>query len=176
MPNETSEFYRLTIPLDRDRFARDLLGEFVDSLTHAVGAHKAGEFISQIGERTGAKACTYYCAALRRLTLTSSQIAAAFVDLKRRIGGDSYIVEQSDDKIVLGDRACPLGCKVLGRPALCMMTSGVFGAMAAHGAGYAKVELKETIALRHKECRVVVYLKPTAQAKRATGREYRRAD
>jgi hypothetical protein len=34
------------------------------------------------------------------------------------------------------------------------------------------VELKETIARRDKECRVVVYLRPTADAERAPGREY----
>jgi hypothetical protein len=62
------------------------------------------------------------------------------------------------------------------QPALCMMTSGVFGAITSQNTGYAKVELKETIAEHHEECRVVVYLKPTAEAKRAAGREYLRAD
>jgi len=176
MPTETSEFHRLAVPLDRDRFARDLLREFADSLTKAAGAEKAGELIGQIGERTGAQAGTYYRAALKTLSLTRPQIAAVFLDLKRRIGGDSYIVEQSDEKIVLGDRACPLGRKIMDRPALCMMTSGVFGAIASQNTGYAKVELKETIAEHHEECRVVVYLKPTAEAERAAGREYLRAD
>lgn len=166
----------MAIPLDRDRFARDLLREFVDSLTKAIGTEKAGELISRIGERTGAQAGTYYRAALKTLSLTRPQIAAVFLDLKRRIGGDSYVVEQSDEKIVLGERACPLGRKVLDRPALCMMTSGVFGAIASQNTGYAKVELKQTIAEHHNECRVVVYLEPTAEAKRAPGREYLRAD
>jgi len=61
---------------------------------------------------------------------------------------------------------------VLDRPSLCMMTSSVVGAITTQNLGYAKVELKQTIARRDKECRVVVYLRPTAEAERAPGREY----
>jgi hypothetical protein len=53
-----------------------------------------------------------------------------------------------------------------------MMTSNVFGSIAARNSGYAKVELQETIALGHPGCRVVVYLKPTGQSAAAQGREY----
>jgi hypothetical protein len=61
---------------------------------------------------------------------------------------------------------------VLGRPSMCMMTSNVFGSIAANNVGYAKVELQETIAQGHPGCRVVVYLKPTEEAVAAEGREY----
>jgi len=172
MPTEKLEFYRLPIPLDRDRFSRELLRELADALVKQLGPEKAADLVSDIGERTGATIDMYYRAALKSVNLTRSEIAAALVDLKRRIEGDFYVIEQDEEKIVLGNRACPFGNKVIDRPALCMMTSSVFGSIASQNLGYAKVELKETIALRHKECRVVVHLRPTDEAGRAPGREY----
>jgi hypothetical protein len=55
---------------------------------------------------------------------------------------------------------------------MCMMTSNVFGGIAADNLGYAKVVLEETIAGGAPGCRVVVHLKPTPEAEAATGREY----
>ena len=55
---------------------------------------------------------------------------------------------------------------------MCMMTSNVFGAIAAENLGYAKVELQQTIARGDAGCRVVVYLKATPEAQAAQGREY----
>ncbi len=104
--------------------------------------------------------------------LSQGQIAEVFVDLKKRIHGDFYIIEQTDDKIVLGNRVCPFGEKVMNRPSMCMMTSNVFGSIAAENLGYAKVELQETIAEGAPGCRVVVYLKPTEEAEEASGMEY----
>ena len=93
-------------------------------------------------------------------------------DLKRRIEGDFYIIEENETRIVLGNRACPFGDKVIGRPSMCMMTSNVFGHIAAENLGYAKVELARTIALGHPECRVIVHLRPDETAE---GREYFRS-
>ena len=94
------------------------------------------------------------------------------VDLKRRIQGDFYVIAQDEEKIVLGNRACPFAEKVIGRPAMCMMTSNVFGVIAAENLGYGKVVLEETIAAGDPGCRVTVYLKPTDEAEAAAGREY----
>ena len=173
MPTEKLEFHRLPIPLDRDRFVRDLLRDVADSLAKSLGPEKAEQMVAEIGERTGTQLNMYYRAARKSLSLSREEIAATLVDLKRRIEGDFYVIEQSDDRIVLGNRACPFGSKVLDRPALCMMTSSVFGAIASQNRGYAKVELQQTIARRHPECRVVVHLRPTAEAEQAEGREYR---
>jgi hypothetical protein len=104
--------------------------------------------------------------------LNREQVRDVLVDLKRRIQGDFYVIEESDDKIVLGNRRCPFGDKVLDRPALCMMTSNVFGSITAENLGYAKVSLEQTIARHDVECRVVVYLKSTSEAERADGLEY----
>jgi hypothetical protein len=65
-------------------------------------------------------------------------VADALVDLKRRIGGDFFVIEQGDDKIVLGNRRCPFGEMVEGRASICMMTSNVFGSIIADNLGFAK--------------------------------------
>lgn len=58
------------------------------------------------------------------------------------------------------------------RPSLCMITSNVFGHLAAHNLGYAAVSLDETIARGHDGCRVTILLRPPGDA---TGvREYHR--
>ena len=166
------EFHKLPIPLDRDLFVRNMLREIADTLVRNLGTEAANDFVSSIGVAAGEQFNTYYRAALKTTSLTRAQVAQTLVDLKRRINGDFYIVEQSDEKIVLGNRACPFGSKVVDRPALCMMTSSVFGSIAAKNVGYAKVKLEQTIARRDPACRVVVYLKPTAEAAASEGREY----
>lgn len=172
VPAQVVEFHRLPIPLDRDLFARHLLREFTRSLEATLGTEGAETFIGEIGAATGEQFNTYYRAALRTTSLTREQVANALVDLKRRIQGDFYLVELTEEKVVLGNRACPFGNKVVDRPALCMMTSSVFGSISSANLGYAKVELQQTIARRDPECRVVVYLRPTAQAEASPGREY----
>lgn len=144
------EFYELPIPLDRDRFVRDLLRAMTASVEKAVGPERAADMVAEIGESTGEQINIYYRAALKTTRLTDEQIAAAMV----------------------GNRACPFGAKVKDRPALCMMTSSVFGTIASRNRGYAKVELQQTIAQHAEQCRVVVYLKPTEEARTAPGREF----
>jgi hypothetical protein len=48
----------------------------------------------------------------------------------------------------------------------------VFGTIAAENLGYARVELKETIAAGDSGCLVVVHLKAAAENEAAEGREY----
>src|SRR5262249_13253777 len=117
-----------------------------------------------------------YKAALGLASLTREQVAEVLVDLKQRIGGDFYVIEQDDEKIVLGNRRCPFAEKVLDRPALCMMTSNVFGVIAADHLGYAKVGIEQSIARGDAGCRVVVYLRRTPEAQAVDGREYFKAD
>jgi hypothetical protein len=53
-----------------------------------------------------------------------------------------------------------------------MMTSNVFGSIAAENLGYAKIVLDETIAEGHGRCVVRVFLQPTDESEAAVGREY----
>jgi len=160
------------IPLERDLFLRTLIRELSGTLQEVVGLEEASGFVSVVGQRIGDQINNDYKRALEVSKLTREQVADVLVDLKRRIQGDFYIIEESDEKIVLGNRACPFAEKVVGRPAMCMMTSNVFGVIAAENLGYSKVTLEETIAKGAAGCRVVVYLQPTEEAQAAQGREY----
>jgi predicted ArsR family transcriptional regulator len=164
------------VPLDRDVFLRTLIRELAGTLQEVVGLEEASGFISVVGQNMGRQMDRDYKAALNTGDLTREQVADVLVDLKRRIHGDFFVIDQNDDRIVLGNRACPFGEKVIGRPAMCMMTSNVFGSIAAENLGYAKVELAETIATGHPTCRVVVHLRPTPAADQASGREYVKGD
>lgn len=166
----------LPIALDRDAFLRTLLRELAGTLQDVVGQDEASGFVSVVGQRIGDQINAEYRAALNVPALTREQVAAVLVDLKRRIQGDFYVLSADADKIVLGNRACPFGEKVLDRPTLCMMTSNVFGVIAADNLGYAKVAIEEAIARGDAGCRVTVYLRPTAEAQAALGREYYKAD
>jgi hypothetical protein len=162
----------LNLPLERDLFTRMLIRELSGTLQDVVGLEEASGFVSVVGQKIAGYMDREYKQALRVSSLTRTQVRDVLVDLKRRIQGDFYVIEESEEKIVLGNRRCPFGDKVLDRPALCMMTSNVFGSIAAENLGYAKVALEQTIAQGDPGCRVVVYLQPTSDAERADGREY----
>jgi len=163
------------VPLERDVFLRTLVRHLAGTLQDVVGLEEASGFVSVVGQRMGEELNTSYRRALALPSLSREQVAEVLVDLKRRIQGDFFVLEQDDEKIVFGNRACPFAEKVVGRPAMCMMTSNVFGFIASENLGYAKVSLEETIAQGGSGCRVVVYLKPTPEAQAAEGREYVRA-
>lgn len=166
----------LDVPLDRDVFLRTLLRELAGTLQDVVGLDEASGFVSVVGQNMGRQMDADYRRALGVAKLSREQVADVLVDLKARIRGDFNVIEQDDEKIVLGNRACPFGDKVHGRPALCMMTSNVFGSIAAENLGYARVELGETIARGFPGCRVTVHLRPPAASDAAdaadSGREY----
>lgn len=162
----------LDLPLNRDVFLRTLIRELSGTLEDVVGLKEASGLISVVGQNVGGQMNRDYRSAFQVDQLTRAQVAQVLVDLKRRIGGRFFIIEETDDKIVLGNHACPFGDKVLDRPSMCMMTSNVFGSIAADNLGYAKIELEATIARGDSMCRVVVYLRPSAEAAEADGREY----
>ena len=169
-------FSALEVPIDRDRFLRKLIRELAGTLEGVVGLEEASGFVSVVGERVGDFFDNHYRRLLGVSTLSRDQVANALVDLKRRIQGDFYVVEADEEKIVLGNRRCPFGEFVAGRPSMCMMTSNVFGTIAAQNLGRAKVALDETIASGGSGCKVTIYLKQTPQADAAEGREYFRSN
>lgn len=168
----SSAVHDLDIPLERDLFLRSLLRHLAGTLQQVVGLDEASGFVSVVGQEMGDELNQSYKKALAVSALNREQVAEVLVDLKRRIQGDFYVIEEDDDKIVLGNRACPFAEKVLGRPSLCMMTSNVFGSITAENLGYARVEIEEAIARGDAGCRVVVHLKPAAEGEAAKGREY----
>lgn len=172
---DRSKLTAADVPLERDGFLRALLRHLAGTLQDVVGLDEASGFVSVVGQQIGDEINQGYKQALSVSNLNRDQVADVLVDLKRRIKGDFYIIEEDENRIVLGNRACPFEDKVLGRPALCMMTSNVFGSIAADNLGYAKVVIEQAIARGDGGCRVVVHLKPTDEARAADGREYFKA-
>jgi predicted ArsR family transcriptional regulator len=172
METKTIPIHQLPVELDRDIFLRTLIRELAGTLEDVVGLEEASGFVSAVGQRIGDQINLSYRSSLGVELLSKQQVAEVLVDLKRRIQGDFFILEQTDEKIVFGNRVCPFAEKVIGRPSMCMMTSNVFGTIAAENLGYAKVVLEQTIAEGDPECRVVVYLKPQPDAHHVDGREY----
>ncbi|TFL17247.1 methanogen output domain 1-containing protein [Jannaschia formosa] len=159
------------VDLERDVFLRALLRELAGTLESVVGLAEASGYISVVGGAIGESIDASYRKALAVDRLSRSQVRDVLVDLKRRIEGDFYVIEEREDRIILGNRNCPFGEFVAGRPSLCMMTSNVFGSIAAQNLGYARVEIEESIAQGHPGCRVVVHLRPSEEAE-PNSREY----
>jgi predicted ArsR family transcriptional regulator len=162
------------VPLDADAFMRTLIGDLAGTLQDTVGERDAAGFVAVVGARMGERFDAFYRSALRQALLGRTEVSLVLVDLKRRIGGDFYIIEENEERIVFGNRACPFGELVNGRAALCMMTSNVFGHIAAENLGYAKVDVEEAIARGHAGCRVVVHLQRWGASESASGQEYYR--
>ena len=170
--NATDPVSGLPVDLNRDGFLRTLIRELSGTLQDVVGLEEASGFVSVVGQRVGEQINESYRHALRVDNLSRAQVAEVLVDLKRRIRGTFEVVEQDDEKIVLRNGRCPFEDKVVGRPSMCMMTSNVFGVIAAENLGYARVVLHETIARGDAGCRVTVFLTPDAADAHDSGREY----
>lgn len=173
--SEASDVSEAKLPLDRDLFLRSLLRELAGTLQDVVGMEEASGYISVVGGAIGEQIDTAYKHAIHVDRLNREQVSAVLVDLKKRINGEFYIIEEREDRIVLGNSACPFGAMVEGRPSLCMMTSNVFGFIAAQNLGYARVNIEESIAQGHSGCRVVVHLRP-ADEPEPSAREYFRRE
>lgn len=172
MTSIDTRFAALPIERDRDQFLRELLRELSGTLENIVGVEQAAGFISIVGGKIGLLMSEEYRAHTQANTLDRDQVASALVDLKRRIDGGFEVESIDEDKIVLVNSACPFGEYVEGRESLCMMTSNVFGKIAAENLGYARVQLDETIARGDGRCRVVVHLNMETGADLDVGREY----
>ena len=175
-PNERVHLQTLPIQLERDVFLRTLIRHLSGTLEEVVGLKEASGFVAIVGQRMGDEINDAYKAALNTSQLTRSQVTDVCIDLKRRIQGDFFVIAEDEEKIVFGNRVCPFNEKVIGRPALCMMTSNVFGTIAAENLGYGKVAIEQSIARGDGVCRVILYLTRTSESAAADGREYVRSE
>jgi DNA-binding CsgD family transcriptional regulator/predicted ArsR family transcriptional regulator len=143
----------------RESFLRALVVELAQGVEATQGPAAAEAVVAQVGTNVGGRMEDAYRAA-RNITgrLSHDEMADLFIRLKRAIDGDFYLVHADEEKIVLGNRRCPFGDAVRHEPALCRMTSSVFGGIAARNTGASAVTLEERIALGDPECRVVVWL------------------
>ena len=146
------------IGLDRDLFFRRMLRELAGTIEAVVGREEASGYVAAVGAAMGDWINAAYHAEMGPEDFDLETVASVFVDLKRRIDGGFYVVSVDPERIVLGNQKCPFGDHVHDRPSLCMMTSNVFGRIAADNLGYARVQLEETIAQGAPECHIVVHL------------------
>ena len=91
--------------------------------------------------------------------------------LKNNIGGKFSLAHTDQDSITVVNSCCPFGEGVTNFPEMCRMTSSVFGGIAARNFGYAKVEIKKSIARHDGKCEVCIYTNPES-AKGQPGTEY----
>lgn len=158
----------------KEAFLRALVVELAQAAEGAHGPDAAEALVAQVGTNVGSRMEEAYRSA-RAVTgrLTPEQMADLFVRLKGAMGGDFYVVEADERRIVLGNRRCPFGATVRRQPGLCRMTSSVFGGIAARNHDGAAVVLEERIALGDPECRVVVWLDGRATPRPADAHVYR---
>lgn len=149
-----------TAPLNRDLFFRKLIRELTGALETVIGVKSTRGIIAHVGDRLGRFMDQGYREGLKVDRMSKAEIARVLVDLKSRIGGDFYVISQDEATIVLGNRRCPFGDMVEGRPSLCMMTSSVFGRIAAQNTGHARVSVDKSIADGHPRCRISVRFNP----------------
>jgi predicted ArsR family transcriptional regulator len=157
----------------KEPFLRALVVQLAQSIEFQHGLAAAEAAVAQVGADAGVQMEQEYRLAKSVVgRMTPEQIADAYIRLKHAIDGDFYLIEVSADRIVLGNRACPFGPVVQKAPALCRMTSSVFGGIAARNAGEGLVVLEERIAVGDPECRVVVHLGTAPAAAADIGHRY----
>ncbi|WP_026688952.1 methanogen output domain 1-containing protein [Alteribacter aurantiacus] len=138
-------------------FLAKLITQYAHIHERTVGKG-AQEYIREIGLRTGEWLERFYEDDQNHWSI--EKYADVIVDIKNSIGGHFRIAEVFPDRVVVKATACPFGTVVQDAPHLCMMTSSVFGGIAARQFGYGKVSLRERIALGHEGCEVAIYFTP----------------
>jgi two-component system response regulator HydG len=151
------------------------LQTFILELMHASeqqGQKHCEELIEHIAKTAG---CffeeTYRSNTHKTETLDIESYTELILGLKNNIGGKFSLASSNQDCITVTNSRCPFGDQVTNFPELCRMTSSVFGGIAARNFGYAKVEIKKSIARHDGKCEVCVYTNPNA-AKGRPGMEY----
>lgn len=143
----------------RESFLRALVVQLAQTIELADGPGPAESIVAQVGTDVGGRMEEAFRSS-RDLDgdLSLDDISDLLVELKSAIGGDFFVIEADDDRIVLGNHRCPFGDAVQQAPSLCRMTSSVFGGIARRNRGAAAVDLEQRIAVGDPQCRVTVWL------------------
>jgi len=162
MGRDLPELDKISVSLEKTDFFNQVINELSGAIQEIVGLSEAEGFITLVASRIGEKINDDYKSALRLEQIPRDYLPEVLVDLKRRIEGQFSVEYEDDEVIILRNTRCPFGDKVHGRPALCMMTTNVFGRIAADSTGYARVDVDKAIARGDTECRVIIHLTPAA--------------
>ncbi len=160
----------------KEAFLRALVVQLAHTVAEQVGPDAAERAVAQVGTDVGSQMELEYRLASGVVgQLSPAQLADCFVRLKHAIDGGFSIVAVSETEIVLQNDRCPFGDVVRLAPALCRMTSSVFGGIAARNVEHgAIVRLDERIAVGDVGCRVVIELdSPMTDGEPAHGHHYR---
>lgn len=146
----------------KESFLRALVVQLSQAVEDHHGPDAAEAAVAQVGTDVGGQMETEFRLA-HEITgrLTPEELGRCYVRLKHAIDGGFTVVEATEERVVLENTRCPFGDTVLRAPALCRMTSSVFGGIAARNSpDGASVLLEERIAVGDPGCRVVVFLRP----------------
>ena len=155
------------------------LQTFILELMHAC-EQEGGGYCESLVERIAKSAGAYFEQTYRDEFHKQGELGCAdYIDLilalKNRIGGNFSLASVETGTITVVNSRCPFGEGVTNFPELCRMTSSVFGGIAARNFGYAKVEIRQSIAKKNGSCEVCIHTNcDTAVDK--PGLEYRRED
>lgn len=150
------------IELNATDFFAEVIRTLSGELETTVGLEEAEGYINVVGRCLGDQIAEAYVREMGQLPGDIEGIAAILIDLKRRIGGNFALSSVEKDRMHFVNTRCPFGDRVKDRPSLCMMTTNVFGRIAAQANGYAHVEASETISQGSPCCRVTVSLDETS--------------
>lgn len=106
--------------------------------------------------------------------LDHAQYRDLIVEIKNKIGGGFSPASSEPGTVRVVNTRCPFGEAVKHAPELCKMTSSVFGGIAAHNFGYAKVILEKRIAVGDGMCEVCIHTDPNQANQYQGGDEYRK--
>ncbi|GJD46651.1 hypothetical protein AFCDBAGC_4534 [Methylobacterium cerastii] len=159
---DITAFDQAQIGIDRERFLGMVVRVLNSTLEDTVGSRETSGFINLVGLAISEEIEAEYLRAAGTSRLDLKATIGALIDLKRRLGGDFYVIEETAERIVLGNRRCPFGDLAKDSPSMCMVTSHVFGHMVAESQGYGRVTLADTIARGAHGCRIVIDLDPDA--------------
>ncbi|OAI17381.1 Fis family transcriptional regulator [Methylomonas lenta] len=155
------------------------LQTFILELMHAC-EQEGGGYCESLIERIAKSAGVYFEQTYRDEFQKQEELGCAdYIDLilalKNRIGGNFSLASVETGTITVVNSRCPFGEGVTNFPELCRMTSSVFGGIAARNFGYAKVEIRQSIAKKNGSCEVCIHTNLDSAAAKP-GLEYRRED
>lgn len=155
------------------------LQTFILELMHAV-EQKGGDYCESLIEHIAKSAGIYFEQTYRddyKLggDLDTENYIDLILGLKNHIGGNFSLASVDTGTITVVNSRCPFGERVTNFPELCRMTSSVFGGIAARNFGYAKVEIRKSIAKQNGSCEVCIHTEKSSAADKP-GLEYRRDD
>ncbi len=144
------------VPADREGFLATVAA--IGSRLTAYGPEGRAGFV---GAAAGRQAERRYRQSARLAgPFDAGQVATAFADFQRAIGGDFEVLEVDGSTAVVANRTCPFGAAIGAAPHLCRVTSAMLGSMAARASGRARVSPYQTLASGDQCCRLEVDLAP----------------